>query len=270
MPKVNSTIKKILKEKDAGILTGTEAMNGILVDLQKQVQGELGQAALGSWDAYYLKNLLDTIERQVADSTSAAKREIGKQLDITWGLGEKLVEDPLKLAFAGQIYTGFNISTSSLNALKDFAFHKIEGLSNDAWYKIKGELTLGVLGGKTPQEVAKAIGANLKDPSIFTSIAARAEAITKLEMGRVFSTATQLRLEEAAKYVPDMEKMWVHAGHPKAARPYHVRATGQHVAWDQPFLIGSIPMMIPRDPKAPISEVINCGCDHVPWHKSWN
>lgn len=261
------SIKKVLKEKDAGILTGTEAVNGILKELQKQVQDGLGQAALGSWDAYSMKNLLNAIERQVANFDSAAKKEVGSQLDNAWTLGEKIVEDPLK-TMPG-IYAGFNISTSSLTALKDFSFHKIEGLSSDAWYKIKGELSLGILGGKTPAEVAAAIGKNLTDPSIFSSIAARAETITKTEMGRVFSTATQLRLEEAAQYVDGLEKQWIHAGHPKAARPYHVAASGQHVPVDQPFLIGNIPMMFPRDPKAPISEVIHCGCDHVPWHESW-
>lgn len=266
MPKVNSTIKKILKEKDAGILTGTEAMNGILVDLQKQVQGELGGAALGSWDAYQLKRMLDAIERQTADFQTKAKKEIGTSLDASWETGRALIEESLKVA---GIYTGFNISTSSLNALKDFTFHKIDGLADDAWYKIKGELTLGVLGGKTPAEVANAIGKNLTDKSIFSSISARAEAITKTEMGRVFSTATQSRMAEAAQYVEGLEKQWIHAGHPKAARPTHVAAAGQHVPWNEPFLIGSIPMMFPRDPKAPIGEVINCGCDHVPWHESW-
>lgn len=266
MPKVNSTIKKILKKKDAGILNGTEAMNGILVDLQKQVQGELGRAALGSWDAYYLKQMLNSIERNTADFQSRAKKEISGQLDTAWEKGEALVSEPLRMA---GIYTGFNISASSLNALKEFSFHKIDSLADDAWYKIKGELTLGVLGGKTPAEVANAIGKTLTDKSIFSSISARAEAITKTEMGRVFSTATQKRMAEAAEYVEGMEKQWVHAGHPKAARPAHVYASGQHVPWNEPFLIGSIPMMFPRDPKAPIGEVINCGCDHVPWHESW-
>ena len=106
MPKVNSTIKKILKEKDAGILTGTEAMNGILVDLQKQVMAELGQAALGSWDAYYMKQLLDSIERSVAESDLTARREISGQLDMAWKDGQALVDEPLK---DGWIYMGFNI-----------------------------------------------------------------------------------------------------------------------------------------------------------------
>jgi hypothetical protein len=127
-----------------------------------------------------------------------------------------------------------------------------------------------MMGGKTPQEVAAAIGKNLNDPSIFTSIAARAETITKTEMGRVFSTAAQKRMEEASRHVAGLEKQWIHAGHPKHARPGHEAAHGQHVPVGEPFNVGGTKMMYPRDPAAPLDEVINCGCDHVPYHARWN
>lgn len=266
MPKANYTIEKLLVEKAAGIRSGTEAMLGVLRDLQRQVIGELGQASLGSWDAYHLKKMLNALERQVANFENAAKKEASGRLDIMWDQGAALVEDPLRVS---GIYTGFNLSTSSLKVLKDFAFHKIEGLSASAWDKVKSELTLGVLGGKTPQEVASAIGRNLEDPSIFGSLGARAEAITKTEMGRVFSSASQKRMEEAAGYVEGLEKMWRHAGHPRVARQFHLALNGHHVPVNEPFLVGSVTMMYPRDPAAPVSEVVNCGCDHIPWHPAW-
>jgi hypothetical protein len=138
-------------------------------------------------------------------------------------------------------------------------FHKIEGLSDSAWDKIRGELTLGIMGGKTPQEVAKAIGMNLEDPSIFTSIAARAEVITKMEIGRTFSTAAEKRMEDADKYVDGLEKQWRHVGHPMKPRLTHLAADGQHVLVNEPFDIGGVEMMYPRDPAAPLDETINCG-----------
>lgn len=265
MPNANSEIRRILREKDAGLRTGAEAVRGILKELQGQVLNELGQAAIGSWDSYSLKNMLDAIERQISDFDGESKKAVSGMLDEMWEKGNKLVEAPL-----GRIYTGFGISTSSLRILKDFTFHKIDGLSNSAWDKIRGELTLGVLGGKTPQEVAKAIGKNLKDPSIFSSIDARAESITKTEMGRVFSNAAQLRMEEANKHVQGLEKQWLHAGHPKAARPFHLNLHGHHIPVNESFLVGNVAMRYPRDPKAPVGEVVNCGCDHVPYHANWN
>ncbi len=266
--KANSEIKKILKEKDTKIRTGTQAVRDILGEVQKQVLGEIGQAALGSWDAYHLKRMLNSIEYQIDNFAKRAKAKEGEMLNDMWGAGQSLVDKPLAV---GGIWTGFEISTSVLEAMKDFAFHKIDGLSDDAWYKIKGELTLGIMGGKTPAEVAKVIGQNLKDPtpSMFRTIAERAEVITKTEMGRVFSKAAQLRMENAVQHVDGLEKEWIHAGHPIKPRVTHLNAHGQHVAVDKPFDIGGKAMMFPRDPKAPLTETINCGCDHVPYHERW-
>ena len=253
---MTSEIRNIIREKDAGIKSGTQAMLDILKELQKQVLDEIGRAALGSWDVYYLKKLLDSIEQQIAQFSERAKAEASGLLDDAWDKGIGLVDLPLG---AAGIYTGFHISTSSLDALKDFTFHKLDGLSNAAMDRIKSELTMGILGGKTPAEVAAAIGKNLTDPSIFASIADRAEVITKTEMGRVFSQATQMRMEQTSQYVDGLEKQWVHAGHPKKPRPAHVAASGQHVPVDQTFNIGGVQMMYPRAPGAPLDEVINCG-----------
>lgn len=268
MVEANSTIKRLIEQKDAGILSGTEAMQGILRELQKQAQTELGHAALGSWDAYHLKKMLSAIERRISDASSKSKTEMSGLIDDSWQMGLDLVDAPLD---AAGIYTGFNISASSVQkmGMKDFAEHITEKMYGDGWSKIKSELTLGVLGGKTPQEVAKAIGMNLTDPSIFASLDARAEAITKTEMGRVFSAAAQSRMEDASQHVEGLEKQWLHAGHPKMPRVYHAALDGHHVPVNEPFFVGSVRMMYPRDPAAPINEVINCGCDHVPYHAGW-
>ena len=265
MATVNSIIKRILKEKDAGIRTGVTAMRDVLQEVQKQVTAELGQAALGSWDSYHLKQVMNSLERRFAEFDLAAKKELGSQLDLAWNAGDALVVEPLTVS---GLSTGFNISTSSLEALKDFSFNLMEGVSKDAWIKIRGELNLGIL-GKSPAEVAKAVGRNLKDKGIFRSVALRGEAITKTEMGRVFSKASQERMEKAAERVPGLEKEWRHRGHPKVPRPTHLSAHGQHVKVDKPFLIGGTAMMYPRDPLAGIGEVIHCGCDHVPYHENW-
>jgi len=266
MPKVNTTIQNILAEKDAGISTGIEEMRAIIEELQRQVTYELGQAALGSWDAYQLKEMLNALDRARMTFEHSAKNEMSSLLDDMWANGKALVDDPLRLS---GLYNGLSLSTSSLKVLKDFAMHKISGLSDDAWQRIRGELTLGVLGGKSPQEVARAVGSNLDDQSIFGSIAQRAEVITQTEMGRVFSMAAQERMVEASDYVNGLEKQWIHAGHPKVARLNHLALHGVHIPVKERFLVGNIGMMFPRDPKAPVSEIIRCGCAHVPFHPSW-
>lgn len=269
MADVSAIITRIIRQKDAGIVSGQEAMRKILAALQQQTMDELGRASLTGWDQYRLKQLLDAIERRIADYETAAGQEIARQVREMWDLGQQSVYQPLN---ENGIYTGFGLSRSTLEAMEDFSYHKISGVANAAWDKIKTELTLGLLGGKTPQQVAEAIGTNLKDPGVFSSIDARAEVITKTEMGRVFSEAAEQRRQQAAQYVDGLMKIWDHAGHPRQARLSHLAVHGQMVPVDEPFKLrdkNGYQLMYPHDPNADISEVINCGCDAVTWKDTW-
>jgi hypothetical protein len=262
---VSSEIERILRQKEAGIISAVEAMRSIMEALHSQVLAELGKAALGSWDAYKMKQLLNSLEMQMAGYEAQAAAELTVQLKNAWGTGIELVDAPL--AVSG-IYTGFHLGTETLTALTDYSNEYLSSAFGDLWAKVKGEINLGVLGGKTPAEVAKAIGRSI-DAGRFENVAYRAETITKTEMGRVFSTAAQLRMEQAAANVPGLEKQWIHAGHPKVSRPAHVAASGQHVPVGEAFIVGGMRMMYPRAPELEISEVIHCGCDHVPYHANW-
>jgi hypothetical protein len=240
-------------------------MMRILKNLHSQVMTDLGKAALGSWDAYHLKKVLDGIEYQMATYTATAKTELSGLLDTAWSAGKHIVDAPLS---SGGIYMGYHLPTSILDSLKNYSSDYLQSMAHDAWYKIKGEINLGMIGGKTPHEVTQAIGQTL-DAGRFKQIKNRAETITKTEMGRVASEATQLRMGQAAEHVKGLEKEWIHAGHPRTPRPSHVAASGQHIPVHDAFQIGGVAMMFPRDPKAPIEETIHCGCDHVPWHENW-
>ncbi len=263
---VSAAIKKALQAKEQGILSGTESMLAILSDLHGQVLTELGKAALGSFDAYHLRQMLDSIEYQVANYTLRAKAELSGSLSMAWNLGTNLVDAPL--AASGIHMGSYHLSTAVLDTLKEYSNDYLQNLFSDAWYKVKGEITLGVVGGKTPQEVAESIGKTM-DAGQFKNVATRAETITRHEMGTVFSKASQLRMEQAAESVPELEKQWIHAGHPFRPRPSHIASHGKHVPVNEPFVIGGVPMMFPRDPKAPLKETMNCGCDHVPYHPDW-
>lgn len=252
---VNSEIRRILKDKDRGIKTGAESMKALLEELRKQTVSDLAEASLGSWDAYHLRQVLDGIEFSIGNIEGRSKKELSGLLDKAWQQGKDLVDAPLAL---GGIYTGFHLPTSVLDTLKDYSNDYLENLFQDAWYKIKGEISLGTLGAKTPQEVANAIGKTI-DSGKFANFSHRAETITQTEMGRIFSQATELRMEQAAEKVDGLEKQWRHVGHPRIPRPTHLAADGQHVPVDEPFDIGGVKMMFPRDSAAPIEETINCG-----------
>ncbi len=262
---VTSEIRRLLKEKDRAIRSGERTMRAVMANLHKQVMGELSGAALTSWDSCYLKKLLGNVEDLMGATQGKARRELSGLLDDMWDRGGSLVDSALKIA---DLSAGFRIGRASIDALKEYSSSYLEKLFGDAWYGIKGEINLGILGAQTPQQVAAAIGKTLQSGR-FKNYANRAETITRTEMGRIYSEATQIRMAEAAQHVEGLEKQWIHAGHPRQPRPSHVAAHGQHVPVDKPFMVGGIAMMYPRGPGVPVSEIIRCGCDHVPYHARW-
>lgn len=267
MLRTSTAIKKAIEEKAKGIISGEEAMLAIVKDLHRQVQGELGKAALGTWDAYHLRQMLDSIEFQMAQSASMAQTTLSGLLDSAWGMGTALVDAPLAV---NGIYTGYHLSSSILDVMKEYSNDYLQNLFRDSWYKVKGEITLGVVGGKSPQQVSEAIGRTMRSGR-FENIAARAETITRHEMGTIYSKAGQLRMEQAAEHVQGLEKQWLHVGHPTKPRPTHAAMDRHHVPVDQPFFhgAGGFPIMYPRQPEAPLEETMHCGCDSVAYHENW-
>jgi len=270
MIEAKKEIIKLLKQKNKKVITGTDAMRGILTDLRKQTLDELQGVSSDSYTAYYMKQNRAMLEKALADFESKAKRELDGRLTGMWDDGGDLVTKAVAtggISIGGQLHM---LTQTLLETLKDFAFTRIESLTDAAWDKISGELSLGVLGQKTPYEVMQSIAGTLKDPGIFKNVSTRAEVITETEMGRVYSTATMDGIKQAAKSVPGLLKEWWHAGHPKIPRYSHLLLHGQRQPVDEPFVTGSLVIDYPRDPKAALEEVIHCGCEVVPWHPAWN
>ncbi len=270
--KVTTKIKEILKKRDARILSGTEYVQGLLAEVKKEILAELAATPSDSYSAFYLRQSLASIEKHLSAFESAADRELGAGISATWQEGEEMLPAVAQVAGESGIRSGFGqLSGNVLDTLKEFAFSRVTKLSNFAFTEIKGQLTLGILGQKTPQQVAAEIAGSLAGPSIFKTIGERAEVITGLEMGRSFSIANQKSMEQAADTLPDMQRMWLHAGHPRMPRQVHLLMHGQVRGIGNPFYQAAdgTPVMYPRDPGAPIQEVIRCGCTHVPYMASW-
>jgi len=285
MPKVTDILTGILTEQGKRTISASDSIRRILEEVRRQVLVELisvpqVDSSITGFSAYTLRQTLDSIDVHLATFEVEAKKVVGQGLAESWAAGANML--PEMVNAAGISIGNFQISRSLLDVIdpwlekmKEFSWGRIEGLRVDAALKIKGELTLGLLGQKTPYEVAQAIAVNLpknlpqvNGKTVFKNIEERAVVITQTEMGRAFSMASQKSMEEASDTLPEVQKMWLHAGHPQRARIYHLNLNGSIMPVKEPFLVGSISMMYPRDPKAPVSEVIRCGCMHVAYMPS--
>jgi hypothetical protein len=266
---ISDAIAQIIREKDRGILSGEQAMLKVLEELRRDTLAQIAGAST-EWQASYLPKYMAAVEDAVKRWKVKAAADIASKQEDMWSFGRELIEKPLY--DAGLAVALPFISTHVLEQMQDFARLKISQVGSDAMYRIQSELTLGMTGAKSSQDVIAAVGRNLDNPSIFTSISARALAITKHESGKVFSKASQENMAEANKTLKgELRKQWSHAGHPKAARTSHLEADGQIVGVDEPFILPGtgVEIMYPRDDSAPLEETMGCGCDSLPFMYQW-
>jgi len=160
------------------------------------------------------------------------------------------------------------LSQQVLEQTQKYGATLITKLTDEARGAIAGELDLAVLGQKSMQDVIRDIGPNLKSPSIFRSIARRAEIIARTEVNRIERMATQDRLEQVQKQIPDLKKQWFHS-HVGVPRPGHLDLHRITVNADEKFRLsgenGRVYMIDgPYDPILPAGETISCRCVAVP------
>ncbi len=243
----------------------------LLNDSRRRIIADLAEA--DGFQAWHLENLKKEVERNILQFTKKARGAMDDVIEDLWDKGMKIIALPL--VEEGILASPIILSRSLLEQMAAYRNDRIINLGRSAMDKIHSEILMGVMGEKSVSDVIKNIGKNLKDKSVFSSLAARAEAIAMTESGRIFNAASFESLKKSAELIPGLEKEWRHSGKRRYPRRPHRRIHGQHIPVNQAFRIvdlrhgGVVKMMHPHDPKAPAGQVIKCGCQLRAYHADW-
>jgi hypothetical protein len=262
--KYDIEVKKLIaKAESMGDDQVAQAISRLNV-ARKQVAATVAKT---DWQLYQLPKLKAAIDSAMADFATQYGKDLKTGINDFWDFGQGMVDSTLNVV---GIYAGIPaIDTAVLVAVQGISKNLVQSLGADAAGKIYNEMAMGLMGQKTPFEVMQAVGNNLTDKGIFSSIAARAETITRQECGMILESANQMRMEKAAKVVPGLKKKWQH-GVSKIHRITHDLAVGQTRDVDKPFNVGGEELMYPRDPAGSAKNIINCSCFSVPWMDGWS
>lgn len=219
-----------------------------------------------SWQSFHLTNLKKNVASALDAMERAASSKLGSAAGQSWQAGVDLVDKPLAAAGGPRFRLDGvlgEIDTRQLRAMRSFMTDRIGDISTTVANRINGELGLVMIGSKTQSQAADAIGA------LIDGGRARATTIVRTELGRAFAAAAQERYAQAAQKLPGLKKQWRRSGKVHS-RPEHDAIDGQVRDVDKPFdLPNGISLMFPRDPRAPASETVNCGCESLPFMESW-
>jgi hypothetical protein len=256
-----------LRDRAATILSTDQAVVRQLLDARDAIV-QLLAAQPADWHQWQLSKILEQINAVLDGATGRAAAAIDSGLRTAWIQGEAAIDAPLA---AGGINVTLQmplLNVDMLTSLRQFASLRLKDVGVEAARKIGLQLSLVLVGAETPGEAMRKVQDVLGDHS-----RKRAETIVRTEVGRAFATATQQRMEQAAKIVPGLRKKWRRSGKIHS-RWNHDAIDGQIQPVDQPFKVptndGVIEMMFPHDPTAPASEVINCGCLALQVLEGWD
>lgn len=255
--------KKQLKRFTDSVRRTNADIDDFLKKARQEIKMRLAEAP-SDYQTWALTNVQKDIERVAEELKSELQSAGTAGFDTAINIGAAVVDEPLKSAFNYDLNARVQMaSTEQIKAMRSFLTDRLADVGEQAKKKINEQLGLCLIGAQNPFQAAREIATHLG-----TIGRSRARRIVNTELGRAFSVATQERLKQAQEAGLKMKKQWRRSGKIHS-RLTHDLADGQVVDADKPFIVGGVKMMYPRDPTAPVSETINCGCVCLPYMDDW-
>lgn len=264
---MNKTFEAERKKQLKRFTDSVRRINADIDDFLKKARQEIKirlAEAPSDYQTWALTNVQKDIERVAEELKSELQSAGTAGFDAAINIGAAVVDEPLKSAFNYDLNARVQMaSTEQIKAMRSFLTDRLADVGEQAKKKINEQLGLCLIGAQNPFQAAREIATHLG-----TNGRSRARRIVNTELGRAFSVATQERLKQAQEAGLKMKKQWRRSGKIHS-RLTHDLADGQVVDADKPFIVGGVKMMYPRDPTAPVSETINCGCVCLPYMDDW-
>ena len=243
------------------------ATAGEITRLLKEAQDHIRTilaSAPSDYQNWALPQLQKSIVAALDDFESAAASRIGTAAGTSWEAGQSLVDAPITAGGVRIAAVLPGIDNRQLLAMRTFMTGRIADISSTVAGRINAQLGLVIIGSQSPSDAISAVD------GLIDGGRTRAITIVRTELGRAFSVAADERMSQASEILPGLKKQWRRSGKIHS-RLHHDSIDGQIVAQDEPFTLGNgVRIMFPRDPAAPVAEVINCGCESLPYMDSWD
>lgn len=268
-----AALAAVLRQIDALPEATVRAILAELDRTRRRVLAELLDVAPGGYDAYRLAQLDARLLRLMQDFVDRYQIELSGAQARMYGLGAELPAQPLQAAGLN-VYAPL-VGRLALEAARDYQASLITSVADSTIRTISSMLRAGLLRGEPWPDIMRRIARWLPDPGPFGSMARRAEAITRTELGRIQALASQASMEQMVQRVPDLKKQWQHSRNRWDPRLGHIEAEGQLRDVHERFHVRPGPgfgyedLLYPRDPGATPQNVVNCGCVAVPYRAAW-
>lgn len=269
---------QVLRERADGAAALDAEIVKLIDETIRQMLAELLRAP-SDYQQWVLPRMLASVQRLADDLGAKLDPQLQAALQVAMAQGERAVSEAVMAA--QQVETAAGLVSGSpmlhlqgpdlrqLRAMQAFSTSRIQDATADMVKAVNRELGKVMIGGQTPYQALQAVREVLPDR---TKVQVR--TIVNSNLSAAFNTASFEALKRQAERDPEIKKQWRRSGKLRA-RWNHADADGQVQDIDKPFVLhahnrkGTVALMHPADPKAPLGEILNCGCVALAWKKSW-
>ena len=230
------------------------------------------------WRVQHLGQLRAAVDRVVVEFASRYGTALTGAVNGAWEQGAVFPAASLAGARVEVVFTQ-ELSRVQIEVMAQMHTDLVRAVSNDFRLKVGRELTLGIMGAKSPFQIMQDVGELLRTEPLrgeMGTIANQAERIVRTEMGQAYSVANRIRVEEIAEDVPGLQHYWRSArdGRVRAA---HITADSRYAPGSRPgpipvkesFSVGGAQMRYPHDPSGGAANTIQCRCLEIMYKKEW-
>jgi hypothetical protein len=219
---------------------------------------------------FQLSQMLQAIDRHIADGKRAAETAAANAADRAWRLGVDVVDAAIPTP-ADPAFGIWGVSDELLGGLKDVIQDQERAVWSELGTRLKTAVRRTTLGVDDPFEAMTRLARVIRDPKTFGDAMTRAETIIRTEVNRVAAISQQRRSVAQAQSMEKvglrLYKYWLKADMPNV-RPAHEAAAKRYskdapIPVDEPFVVDGEKLMNPLDPNGSPGNTINCRCVSV-------
>lgn len=247
--------KKAEKAAQAERIKLLEETRAEVVTLLRQARDDITLVLAGAptdYQQWHLTELQKEIDRVLGDLGQRSGNVLSTAAGKAWEGGVAAIDSQFSAVSIKAILP--HLDTGQLMGIRAFMVDRIKDVSTVAASKIRQEIGLTMIGSQTIPEAIAKVAIHLGETST-----SRASTIVRDNLSSAWAMASDERSQQSVEAGVEMDKIWRRSGkiHSRLA---HDLADGRRIPINEAFMINGHKIRYPHDPKAPASEIINCGC----------
>jgi len=234
----------------------------LLEDANREILADLARTPPDSYTAARLQALKAQVDRVMGEFARQASSQV-ESMQMQTALDAAHAVDATVAAATGRLAVQPVLDRASLQVIQGYTADLITGLSHEGAARVNAAVQRAYLGGSNLQQLTAQIGRaryGAEYTGIFGAIGEHTMSVASNEIMRVHSVTSYTRIKDLSEQHPNLGKGWRHIPAARVPRLAHIKADGQVVKPDEPFVVAGEDLMYPRDPKGSAANTISCHC----------